>query len=357
MEGRRLGIRRELENLNLDALLVPLGINFYYLFGKQGMPSERIIAGILPRDGDPFLLSPSFEKSNMQLSTGMEDIVVWEETDNAYSILGKEFNDRDIGNNIGVDPKLWVVEKERIEKHSKRNLESVGQILNDQRMVKSDWELNQMREATKSSADGILNALKELRKGITEIEFAHIVSTKMAELSGNPSSFVAIQFGENTAIPHGKPTDRKLQNDEVVLVDAGTSVKGYQGDITITVPFGEPRDFKKIYEIVYDANREAFDADKEGIPANELDSIARGHISKKGYGRYFTHRLGHGIGLEVHEEPYIVASNPEKLISGNCHTIEPGIYIPGKFGVRIEDDVLVTKSGAELLYNTPRYNF
>ncbi|MCE7737554.1 MAG: hypothetical protein GPJ54_21875, partial [Candidatus Heimdallarchaeota archaeon] len=159
IKNRRLSIRKELANRQLDALLVPLGINFYYLFGKQGMPSERIIAGIIPQDGDSFLLSPSFEKSNMQISTGMEDIVVWEETDNAYSILAKEFNERDIGNKIGVDPKLWIVEKERIEKNSKRTLESVGKILNNQRMVKSDWELKQMQKATKSSADGILNAL------------------------------------------------------------------------------------------------------------------------------------------------------------------------------------------------------
>ena len=357
LETRRQAIVKDLTDLSLDALLIPLGINFYYLFGKQGMPTERIITGVIPTEGDPFILSPSFERSNIEISTGLEDIAIWKETDNAYAILNREFNDRNIGKNIGVDPKLWIVEKERIEKYSKRHLTSVGHILDKHRMVKSSWELKQLREATKSSAKGILNALKELYAGITEKEFASIVNSKMTELSNNPPSFTAIQFGENSAIPHGRPTDRRLKNNEVVLVDAGTSVNGYQGDITITIPFGEPKDFNNIYEIVFEANRKAFEANMEGVAASELDQVARDHIDKKGYAKYFTHRLGHGIGLEVHEEPYIVASNHEKLLSGNCHTIEPGIYIPGKFGVRIEDDVLVTKTGAELLFNTPRHNF
>ena len=140
-------------------------------------------------------------------------------------------------------------------------------------------------------------------------------------------------------------------------MDCGTPVNGYQGDITITIPFGKPTDFEKIYEIVFEANRAAFDSDKEEMIPAELDAVARNYITKKGYGDYFTHRLGHGLGLEVHETPYIVATNKTPLVSGNCHTIEPGIYRPGKFGIRIEDDVLVTKNGAKLLFETPRHNF
>lgn len=350
-------LQSELDRENKAALLVPLGTNFYYLFGKQGYPTERVMAGIIPRDGDPFIFSPSFERSNVERSTGIDDIITWKETDNAYQILGEEFKNRGINGEIGVDPKLWIIEVERISKYSNLSLHSAGEIIDHLRIVKSDWELNQLKAATKASADGILAALPQIKQGMTEKEFEQIVAREISGRSGNPLSFGAIQFGENSAIPHGMPTDRRLNNDEVVLVDAGTSVNGYQGDITITVPFGKPKDFEKIYEIVYEANRLAFNADREGITGAELDKIARDHIAKKEYGKYFTHRLGHGIGLEVHEEPYIVGTNNSPLMAGNCHTIEPGIYIPGKFGVRIEDDAYVTKDGVEMIYETPRHNF
>lgn len=354
------GVKSELNQKKLDALIVPLGVHFYYLFGKQGQPSERLIAGIIPRDDDPFIISPSFEKSNVERATGIDDILTWEETESPYDKLAKDLTNRGIGTNIGVDPKLWLVEVERLEKSMKtssRSIVTAGSILNKLRASKSDWELKQMRKASEFSAEGILAAIPQLKEGMTEIEFVKVVNNEMSNLSNGPPSFGLVQFGENSAIPHGMPSDKKLSLDSSVLIDAGTSVSGYHGDITITVPYGKPKDFAEIYEIVFEANRKALDADKEGMIPSELDGIARNHIESKGYGNYFPHRLGHGLGLEVHETPYIVATNQIPLIEGNTHTIEPGIYIPGKYGIRIEDDVVVGKDKAYLLYNTPRHNF
>ncbi|MCY3410470.1 MAG: aminopeptidase P family protein [Candidatus Heimdallarchaeota archaeon] len=350
-------IRNDLAEVTYDALLVPLGTNFYYLFGKQSTPSERLIAGVLPVDSDPFIIGPAFEQSNIQRSTGLDDIVPWEETESPYHILAKELNDRRIGNKIAVDPKLWIVEAERIQEASNRSLQSAGSILDRARSIKSNWELEQMAKASESSAKGILDAFDKLQEGITEKELARIVATEMMKYSGNPMVFGAIQFGENSAIPHAMPSEKKLRQNEVVLIDAGTSVNGYQGDITITSTFGKVAGFEEIYDVVYEANRKALDSDKEGIVAGNLDGIARKHIEDKGYGQYFTHRLGHGLGLEVHEAPYIVSTNTHPLIAGNTHTIEPGIYQPGKFGIRIEDDVVVHKGKAKLLFDTPRFNF
>ena len=355
--NRWSGVKRGLERNNYDALLIPLGIHFYYLFGKLGQPSERLIAGIIPRDTDPFIIAPRFEKSNIELTTNVNDIIVWEETESPYDLVAQEFEQRKIGSNIGVDPKLWLMEKEKLEKATDYNYSSAHELLDSLRSVKSEWEITQLKAAAKATSNGILNSISELRVGITELEFLKVVQKEMSLLSGNSSSFGIVQFGKNSAIPHGSSGKQKLKNDDVVLIDCGTPVNGYQGDITITVPYGKPKNFEELYEIVFDANVKAFEENKENVQPAILDKIARDHITQAGYGIYFTHRLGHGLGLEVHETPYIVASNQVPLIKGNCHTIEPGIYIPGKYGIRIEDDVLVKQDTAERLFDTPRHNF
>lgn len=350
-------LQQKLKDTHYDAMLIPLGVNFTYYFKKEGKPSERLTIGVISRDSDPFIVTPSFERSNLAGSTGLDDIAVWEETESPYKVAAKEFKDRGIGKNLVVDPHLWYVETQMLAKAGKFEFSSGHEIIYDQRSVKSEWEISQLQAAAKASSQGILNAIPQLKVGMSELEYLKIVQSEMSALSGSSLAFGLIQFGEHSAIPHGMPSGKRLENDRVVLMDCGTPVNGYQGDITITIPFGKPKDFEKIYEIVYAANRAAFDADKAGMIPSELDAVARNYITEKGYGEYFTHRLGHGLGLEVHETPYIVGTNSTPLKDGNCHTIEPGIYMPGKFGVRIEDDVLVTAKGAELLYETPRHNF
>lgn len=344
---------------DLDALVIPLGVNFGYYFAKRGMPSERLIAGVLPQEGDPFVLGPSFERSNIERSTGLDDIVVWEEVESPYKILEQELVDRGVGSSIGVDPKLWVVEMERMQaQNQERTFSSVGEIIDLIRREKSVWEIEQLKLAAQYSAEGILATIDQLQAGISEKEVVPILQKELGQRSGNPLSFALVQFGENSAIPHGMPTDKKLQNDSVMLLDVGTSVNGYQGDITITVPFGDaPKKFYEVYDVVYQANRAAFEANKQTMIPADLDAIARDYITEKGYGKYFTHRLGHGIGIEVHEHPYIVGTNQKPLVAGDTHTIEPGVYIPGEFGVRIEDDVLVQADHCEFLYETARYTW
>lgn len=357
IKSRWSNLQSKLTENNYDAMIIPLGVNFLYYFNKQDHPSERLTIGIIPKEDEPFIITPSFERSNVEQSTGIDDISVWEETESPYDLVAKEFMDRKMGKNVVVDPHLWYVETEMLAKAGQFNFTSGHELIYKQRSVKSEWEIEQLQAAAKASSEGILNAIPYLKTGMTELEYMKIVQTEMSEISGSSAAFGLIQFDAHSAIPHAMPSGKKLHNDVVVLMDCGSPVNGYQGDITITVPFGKPTDFEKIYEIVYEANRAAFDADKEGMIPSELDAVARNHITEKGYGKHFTHRLGHGLGLEVHETPYIVATNNTPLVGGNCHTIEPGIYIPGKFGVRIEDDVHVTKSGAKLLFETPRHNF
>ncbi len=344
---------------DFDALILPLGVNFQYFFGKPGMPSERIILGIIPKSKDPFILAPSFEISNFEAATQIDDIVGWEETESPYKIFEQELNDREIGTNIGVDPKLWIVEYERLSNTSKRhNFTSAGNLIDSIREVKSSWEIEQLSLASQYSSEGILTAFDRFYDGMMEIEAVPILAEELGNLSGNPLSFALVQFGENSALPHGSPSRKKLGSNDVVLLDVGTSVNGYQGDITITLHMGKPNQkFLEVYETVFEANRAAFSKELEGISGGSLDEVARKHIVDAGYGKYFTHRLGHGIGLEVHEKPYLVGTNSSPMKINQTHTIEPGIYLPGEFGVRIEDDVVLQEKGARRLYNTSRHNW
>ncbi|RMG30414.1 MAG: aminopeptidase P family protein [Methanobacteriota archaeon] len=358
LESRWTAAQEVMSKEEWDALLIPLGVNFQYFFGKPGNPSERFLCGIIPAEGDPFLLTPAFERSNFAQATGIEDIIVWEETESPYRNLIKELDERKIGSNVGVDPKLWIIEVERLSRNTNRSFKSAGAVIDSLRLVKSDWEIEQLKAAARASAEGILATFDRLKEGMTEKEVVPILNEELGTRSGNPITYALVQFGPNSALPHGYPTDRKLKSGDVVLLDVGTNVNGYQGDITITKPFGSPPDqFREIYDIVFEANRKAFEANREGAIPAELDKIARSHIESAGYGKYFTHRLGHGLGLEVHEHPYLVGTNQTPLIGGSAHTIEPGIYIEGKFGVRIEDDVYVTKNGCKRLFDVPRYTW
>ena len=164
----------------------------------------------------------------------------------------------------------------------------------------------------------------------------------------NEKTFSLVQFGSNSALPHYQGGDKALKKGEVVLIDAGGTINNYWGDITITVVFGKAsRRFREIFDIVYDANKIGKEAVIQGKLPSEVDKSVRTHITRKGFGDYFTHRTGHGLGLEVHEPPYIIENNCTPLVPGNVFTIEPGIYLDNEFGIRIEENVIKTQTGIQ----------
>jgi Xaa-Pro dipeptidase len=206
-----------------------------------------------------------------------------------------------------------------------------------------------MVQAAEYTSKGILDTLELIQEGQTELEILKLAQEQMTKHSGE-QSWALVQIDENSAVPHGKPSNKKLRKDSVILIDAGTACEHYFADITVTSVYGTAsEEFKKIYFIVEKANDAALEKSKNGVPAEEVDFAARSVIEQAGFGQYFTHRLGHGLGLQVHEEPYIVKGNKIPLVQGNVHTDEPGIYLPGKFGVRIEDDVLVSEKSKRLV--------
>ncbi|MFW9930257.1 MAG: M24 family metallopeptidase [Candidatus Thorarchaeota archaeon] len=341
-------VQEILKDQKIDVLFCTLGINSHYLFGLRAHLSERLTLGIVSRNSPAHLVCPAFEQENYSSSSSFtkEYIHIWEETENPFEKVATICRSLDISDSsIAITPDTPFTFYSRIAKSlPQANFVDGLDALKKARITKTDKEIECLKAASQASCLGIEKTFEELQEGMTEIEISQLVSKNMSDLSGEPAQFAAVQINENSALPHGLPTSKKLTKNSVVLIDAGTTVQGYHGDITNTTFYGKPsREFLEIYNIVEEANQHAVEKSVIGTIPAQVDQTAREIITKKGYGNKFTHRTGHGIGLEVHEDPYIVGDNKVPLEENQVHSIEPGIYLVGKFGVRIEDDVIVGK--------------
>ena len=228
--------------------------------------------------------------------------------------------------------------------------------LNSMRNIKSEEELEKLREAARLADYAVEVGCNEIAEGKTELEILMAIEFELKKKGAEKMAFdTMVLSGPKTASPHGNPGNRKIKKGDFVLFDLGVVYQGYCSDITRTVAFGEPTDAQReIYETVSKAEQAAVDSVRPGVKAMEIDKAARDVIEQAGYGRYFTHRVGHGLGISVHEYPSVTGTNELVLEEGMVFTIEPGIYHPGITGVRIEDDVVVTADGVEVLTKFPK---
>ncbi len=237
-----------------------------------------------------------------------------------------------------------------------KKLAAVSGVVESLRAVKDDSEIRTLKQAFDISDKVFKKILGIIKRGMTELDLSAEISYLHKKYGAENDSFdVIVASGVRGSLPHGTASTKKLQDGEFVTLDFGCTVDGYHSDMTRTLCLGTPTsDMKKVYRIVLDAQQRACDAVCQGIPAKRLDSIARKHIAAKGYGKYFGHSLGHGVGLEIHELPRVAPQSTAILAIGNVITIEPGIYIPKQFGLRIEDTVVVQEHGYELLTGSPK---
>lgn len=345
-----------MRSAGLDALVVNPSPSLTYLTGLHFHLSERPVVAIFSADNPPAIVLPEMELgklSSLSYETVAfpydEDLSSWKQAfGRAADACGMN------GKTVGVEPRgLRVLELRFLEDAAPEASYVSGEsVLADLRMRKDAAEIETMRQAVDVAQRALDETLKAIRTGITERELASELTLQLLR-NGSDAEFPfqpIVAFGPNSANPHAVPSSRALQEGDLVLIDWGAGVDGYYSDLTRVFTHGNVEDeLQKIAAIVAEANRAGCAAGGPGVPAGEVDKAARRVIDEAGYGNFFIHRTGHGLGMEAHEEPYIRGDNQVKLEPGMTFTVEPGIYLPGQGGVRIEDDVVVTPEGPRVL--------
>jgi len=354
-------LSQALQASGLDALALNAGSSLTYLTGLHFHLSERPVVVIFTADHAPVIVLPELEILKMSGLPYMiksfpygEDPADWEGVfRKAVLSLGLD------GKRIGVEPRAMRLLEFRAIKAgaAAADFPDASGMVSSLRVQKDAEEIEAIRKAVKA-AQGALEAMIPLIKiGMTEKELASELVVQLLRHGAQPEMPFApiVSSGPNSANPHAAPSERSLCIGDLLVVDWGATVDDYISDLTRTFAVGDVEaEYRKIHAIVQEANTAGRAAGKPGAPCAVVDRAARNIIEKSGYGIYFTHRTGHGIGMEGHEEPYLRGDNPQPLEPGMTYTVEPGIYLPGRNGVRIEDNMVITDSGVECLSDMPR---
>ncbi|MGC1373630.1 MAG: Xaa-Pro peptidase family protein [Candidatus Sulfotelmatobacter sp.] len=343
---------------SLDAIVLMEGTSLKYFTGIQWWGGERLFAVVLPARSPAFHVCPAFEegRAREQLSGApggeQPDLRTWQEDESPYQRLAEGLRDRGISTGtLGIEETIRYVFSDGIGKAAPQSmLVSATPVTAGCRMIKSAHELALMSLANQVTLSAYEAVYRALREGMTQQQVAELIASAYEKL-GFPGE-ASVQVGEYTALPHGSTTPQVIRESSIIMIDDGCTVEGYQSDITRTFVLGKASDkMKKVFDIVHRAQAAALAAAHPGGECGAVDAAARKVITDAGYGpdyKYFAHRLGHGIGMDMHEWTYLVRGNSAKLQPNMTFSDEPGIYIRGEFGIRLEDDMHITEDGAEL---------
>ena len=350
--------RRLMEANDLHAILLMEGTSLNYFTGIRWWGGERMFAMVLPAKGTSFYVCPAFEegRAREQISNAPEgegaDVRIWQEDESPYDRVAQGLKDRDIATGkLGIEETVRWVFSEGVGKASPQlHLLSATPVTAGCRMIKSRSELDLMRLASNVTLTAYKAVHESLKDGMTHRDVGHLVEAAHAQLGFDGDALVEV--GEYAAFPHGSVQAQVIHEGVPILIDGGCKVEGYESDITRMFVIGKPPDkVKKVFDIVHRAQSTALATAHPGLECGAVDAAARKVITDAGYGpdyKFFTHRLGHGIGLDGHEWPYLVRGNATKLVPHMTFSDEPGIYLRGEFGIRLEDDMHITEDGAEL---------
>jgi len=357
-QARQEKARRLMEANDLDAIIVAEGTSLNYFTGIHWWGSERLFAMVLPAQGTAFYVCPAFEegRAREQIAAAPEgsqaEVRTWQEDESPYQRVAQGLKDRNIlAGKLGVEENVRSVFREGIGNAAPQaRFLSATPVTAGCRMIKSPAELELMRLANKVTLTAYEAVYHALQDGMTQLQVGALISAAHQKL-GFPGEAL-VEVGEFSAFPHGSTQPQIIRPGTPILIDGGCKVEGYQSDITRILMLGQAPDrVKKVFDIVHRAQSTALATAKPGVECGAVDAAARKVITDAGYGpdyKFFTHRVGHGIGMDGHEWPYLVRGNTTKLAPNMTFSDEPGIYIRGEFGVRLEDDMHITEDGAEL---------
>ena len=358
---RQQQLKKSLTNNNITAAALNPGPDLNYMTKLDFHLSERPVIGLFPTNRNPILILPELEKAKIDsLKFELTPYFYSEDQSTWPDVFKQAFSDAGLASGkLGVIPRrLRLLELGYLEEAAPdMEFVSAQPIINSLRMIKASQELDLMQEAVRIAECALLATLSAIKPGVTEKEIASKLVSRLLHHGSDPELpfFPIVAFGSNSANPHAFPTDKKLISGDLVLIDYGANVGGYYSDITRTFAMGDVHpELEKIAEFVRKANAAGRAAVKPGVKASTIDQATRKVINDAGYGEFFMHRTGHGLGRECHEEPYISQFDQTELVPGMTFTIEPGIYLPNRGGVRIEDNVVVTEDGCKSLTGLPR---
>lgn len=350
--------RRLMAEHRIDAVLLTGGTSMEYFTGMRWGLSERLTGAVIPQRGNAFIVTPQFEEERTleQARSGplgaATDVITWEEDESPYERIAQGLRARGaVSGTLGIEETVrWVFSHGIAQAAPTLRLASATPVTAGCRTVKDEHELALMRLASAVTLKAYEAAYKSLQDGMTQSDFADLVRQAHRKLGFDGGA--GVQVGQYSALPHGSVTPQTITEGSILLIDGGCKAEGYTSDISRTFVLGKATEkMKQVFRIEHAAQTAALKAAHPGVACEAVDAAARKVIEDAGYGpgyKFFTHRVGHGMGMDGHEWPYLVKGNTLPLAPGMTFSDEPGIYIPGEFGVRLEDDMVITADGAEL---------
>ncbi len=354
---RMARVRERMEVTGVDALLLSHGADLPWLTGYEAMPLERLTMLVLPLSGDPTLVVPALEVPRVALAEELFAVRPWSDDEDpvAITVALLESGSSGPARRIGISDRAWATSLLALQARlPDRTWQVASSVTSPVRAVKDPAEVAALRAAG-AAADRVATVLQDGGIALVGRSEAHVsaeIGSLLVAEGHQRVNFAIVGSGPNAASPHHEPGDRVIERGETVVCDFGGTYSlegdvGYCSDITRTVVTGEPpAEIARCYEILRSAQQAGVAASRAGVTAEHVDGVARGIIAEAGYGEQFFHRTGHGIGIEAHEDPYLVSGNQEVLGPGHAFSVEPGIYLPGRFGMRLEDIVVIDDDGA-----------